>query len=56
MIDPERAPVIKKMFEKVAYEKWSGKKVYNWLKFELNFRTAAGKKQLSLGNIFQNFL
>ena len=51
-IDLERAPVIKKMFEKVAYEKWSGKKVYNWLKFELNFRTANGKKHLSLGNIF----
>ncbi len=51
-IDPERAPVIKKMFEKVAYEKWSGKKIYNWLKFELNFRTANGKKNLSLGNVF----
>ena len=51
-IDPERAPVIKKMFEKVAYEKWSGKKLYMWLKFELNFRTANGKKHLSLGNIF----
>lgn len=54
IIDPERAPVIKKMFEKVAYEHWSGKKVYNWLKFELNFRTEAGKKHLSLGNIFRN--
>ena len=52
IIDPDRAPIIKKMFEKVAYEKWSGKKVYNWLKFELNFRTAQGKKHLSLGNIF----
>ncbi len=52
-IDPERAPVIKKMFEKVAYEKWSGKKLYTWLRFELNFRTAAGKKHLSLGNIFR---
>lgn len=52
-IDPERAPVIKKMFEKVAYEKWSGKKLYVWLKFELNFRTASGKKHLSLGNIFR---
>ena len=30
LIDPDRAPVIKKMFEKVAYEKWSGK-TYNWL-------------------------
>jgi len=53
-IDPEKGPVIKKMFEKVAYEKWSGKKVYNWLRFELNFRSAYGKKHLSLGNIFRN--
>jgi DNA invertase Pin-like site-specific DNA recombinase len=52
-IDPARAPVIKKMFEKVAYEKYSGKKIYMWLKFELNFRTANGKKHLSLGNIFR---
>ncbi len=52
-IDPERAPVIKKMFEKVAYEKWSGKKLYMWLKFELNLRTEKGKKHLSLGNIFR---
>jgi site-specific DNA recombinase len=51
-IDPERGHIVKKMFERVAYEKWSGKKVYNWLKFELNFRTAQGKKHLSLGNIF----
>jgi len=42
------------MFEKVAYEKWSGKKVYNWLKFDLNFRSAYGKKHLSLGNIFRS--
>ena len=54
LIDPERGPIIRKMFEKVAYEKWSGKKVYIWLKFELNFRTALGKKHLSLGNIFRN--
>lgn len=53
LIDPERAPTIKKMFEKVAYEKWSGRKVYNWLRFDLNFRTAAGKKHLSIGNIYK---
>lgn len=53
IIDPERAPVIKKMFERVAYEKWSGKKIYMWLRFDLNFRTANGKKHLSLGNIFR---
>lgn len=40
------------MFEKVGYEKWSGRKVYNWLKFELNFKTAAGNKNLSLSNIY----
>lgn len=53
LIDPERAPTIKKMFEKVAYKKWSGRKVYNWLRFDLNFRTAAGKKHLSIGNIYK---
>ena len=53
LLDPERAPIIKKMFEKVAYEHWSGRKVYNWLKFDLNLRTAAGKKHLSLGNIYK---
>lgn len=53
LIDPDRAPVIKQMFEKVAYEKWSGRKIYHWLKFDLNFRTAAGKKHLSLGNIYR---
>jgi len=53
IIDPERAPVVKKIFEKVAYERWTGRKVYNWLKFELNFRSAYGKKHLSLGNVYK---
>jgi len=53
LLDPERAPIIKKMFEKVAYDHWSGRKIYNWLKFDLNLRTAAGKKHLSLGNIYK---
>ena len=53
LIDPERAPIIKKMFEKVAYEYWSGRKIYNWLRFDLNFRSAYGKKHLSLGNIYR---
>ncbi len=51
-IDPERAPIIKKMFEKVAYEKYSGRKIYNWLKFELNFKTPRGNKGLTLSNIY----
>lgn len=53
LLDPDRAPIIKQMFEKVAYEKWSGRKIYHWLKFDLNFRTATGKKHLSLGNIYR---
>lgn len=53
LIDPERGHIVRQIFEKVAYEKWSGKKVYMWLRFDLNFRTAAGKKHLSLGNIFR---
>lgn len=53
LLDPERAPIIKKMFEKVAYEHWSGRKIYNWIKFDLNLRTAVGKKHLSLGNIYK---
>jgi len=51
-IDPERAPVILKMFEKVAYEKWSGRKVYHWLRFDLNFRTV-NNHHLALGNIYR---
>lgn len=52
LVDPDRAPIIKKMFEKVAHEKWSGRKIYNWLKFDLNFRTVGGNKNLTLGNVY----
>lgn len=52
LIDPERAPIVKKMFEKVAYEKWSGRKIYNWLRFEANFYTR-GNKPLTLGGIYR---
>jgi len=52
IIDPDRAHVIKKMFEKVADDKWSGRKVYHWLKFELNFQTI-GNKNLAVGNIYR---
>ncbi len=52
IIDPDRAPIVKKIFEKMAYEKWSGRKIYHWLKFELNFKTI-GNHNLALGNIFR---
>jgi len=50
-IDPVRGPIIKKMFEKVAYENYSGRKLYFWLKDEMRFRTKNGK-QLHLGNLY----
>ena len=53
LIDPERAHVVKQMFEKVAYEKWSGRKLYHWHKFDLNFRALPSKKHISLGNIYR---
>lgn len=52
IVDPERGTVIRKMFEKVGYEKWSGPKLYHWLRFELNFQTQ-GKKPLALGNMYR---
>lgn len=52
LVDPARAPTIKKMFEKVAYEQYSGRKLYNWLKFELNFYTR-GNKPLTLSGIYR---
>ncbi|GBE16229.1 recombinase [bacterium BMS3Abin15] len=39
------------MYEKVAHEKWSGRKLYHWLRFELNFKTK-GNKNISLSNIY----
>jgi DNA invertase Pin-like site-specific DNA recombinase len=51
-IDPERAPIVKKAFEKIAYEKWSGKKVYNWFKFEINLKSRSSNKSLSLSNVY----
>lgn len=52
IVDPARAPIIKKMFEKVAYEHFSGRKLYNWLKHDLNFYTR-GNKPLTLSGIYR---
>lgn len=52
IIDEKRAPVVKKIFEKVAHEQWSGRKVYNWLRHELNFYTR-GNKPLTLSGIYR---
>ena len=53
IVDPERGPIMKQMFEKVAYEHWSGRKIYHWLKFEMNFRSVTSNKPLTLGNIYR---
>lgn len=50
-IDPQRAPIIKRMFEKVAYEKCSGRRLYSWLKNEMKFKTR-NNKPFSLSNIY----
>jgi DNA invertase Pin-like site-specific DNA recombinase len=51
-VDPDRADIIKQIFEKIAYEKWSATKVHAWLKYDLNFRTLRGY-HLSIGNVFK---
>jgi len=50
-IDPKRAPIIKKMFKKVAYENYSGRKLFQWLKYETGFVTKGGKP-LTLSNVY----
>lgn len=52
IIDPERGPIVKKMFEKIAYEKWSGRKIHHWLKFEINFKSI-GNHNLALSNVYR---
>ncbi len=52
IIDPRRAPIIKQMFEKVGLDHLSGRKLYQWLKYEVNFQTKNGK-HLSLSNIYK---
>ncbi len=52
VIDKERGPIIRQVFEKIGYDGWSGRKVYNWLHDDLKFKTEAGKF-LSLGNFYE---
>ena len=52
LLDPKRAPVIKQMFEKVAYEQWSGRRLFHWLNYETKFKSRYGKK-IALSTIYQ---
>ena len=51
IVDPTRAPVVKQIFEKVAYEHWSDRKVWHWLRHELNFKTR-GNKPITLSGLY----
>jgi site-specific DNA recombinase len=50
-IDPHRAHIVKKMFEKVAYEDYSGRRLHAWLKNDVKFKTRNGKV-FSISNIY----
>lgn len=52
IVDKLRAPVIKQMFEKVAYEKYGGRKLWHWLKHEANFYTR-GNKPIALSALYR---
>jgi DNA invertase Pin-like site-specific DNA recombinase len=49
-VDPHRAPIIKKMFEKIAYENISGRQAHNWL-MQIKFKTRNGKL-FNLSNVY----
>ncbi len=51
VIDERRAPIIKQMFEKVAYDGWSGRKLFKWLQKDIRF-TAKSGKPLTLSNVY----
>lgn len=52
LVDQERAPVIVKMFEKVAYEDYSGRKLLDWFNKEIKFTTRSGCK-IALSGIYR---
>ena len=51
VVDKLRAPVVKQIFEKVANEKWSGRRIYQWLKFDINFKSR-GNKNMTLSSVY----
>jgi len=52
LVDPLRAPVVKMIFEKIAVEKWSGLRIYSWLKNEMNFKTR-NDKHLNISSLYE---
>ncbi|MCA9361516.1 recombinase family protein [Candidatus Kaiserbacteria bacterium] len=51
VVDTDRSEVIKQMYEKVAYNGWSGRKIFHWLRDDLRFVTKNGKP-LTLSNVY----
>ena len=52
VVDPERAPTIKRMFEYVAERGASGRTLLKWMNNEANFRTRGGKR-ITLSGIYR---
>ena len=52
LLDPLRAPVVRMIFEKVGQERWSGLKIYHWLKDEVKFTTRSGKS-LNISTLYE---
>lgn len=50
ILDPLRSHMVRMLFEKCAYEKYSIRKLYSWMKDEMKFTTRHGKP-LTLSNI-----
>lgn len=51
VVDEARADAIRLMYEKVADNGWSGRKLYHWLRDDIRFRTKNGKP-LTLSNVY----
>lgn len=51
VVDERRAPIVKQMFERVAYDGWSGRMLFKWLHEDVRFKSRYGKS-ITLRNIY----
>lgn len=49
--DEQRSEIIRQIFEKVAHNRWSGRKVFHWLRDDIRFTSKSGRP-LTLSNIY----
>jgi site-specific DNA recombinase len=52
LIDTVRAPIIRQIFEKAGNDRWSGRRLYLWLRDEIKFTSKNGKA-LSLSTVYE---